>query len=176
MSAPVFVDGHLLVAARDARDAVKRSLANDWLRKLWSEERGRTSLQVLSDYYDFVTQILESPSDRDDVWDDVQHYLAWNPQPTDVEMLVGAYEIEQRYSLKWGDCLVISAAQVQGCVLVLSEGMEDGSEYAGVVVRSAFTLKIEDERGAYTLPTREMSRHRGRGRPRRTRTATATGN
>jgi len=174
MAALVFVDRHLLVAARDARDPAKRALASDWLRLLWSEERGRTSLQVLSDYYDFVTQILKSPSDRDDVWDDVQHYLAWNPQPTDVEVLVGAHEIEQRHSLPWGDCLVMSAAQVQGCVLVLSENVEDGSEYGGVVVRSPFKLRIEEERGAYTLPPRVTSKHRGRGRPRRASRDTVT--
>jgi predicted nucleic acid-binding protein len=166
MTGLVFVDTQVLVYARDPRDPAKRALANEWLRLLWSEERGRTSYQVLSEYYDFVTQILKSPSDRDDVWDDVQHYLTWCPQEIDVEVLVGAREIQQRYSLEWKDCLVVSAAQAQDCVLVLSEGLQDGAEYAGIVVRSPFTLRVSEERGAYRLPARAPSRHRGRGRPR----------
>jgi predicted nucleic acid-binding protein len=173
MTGLVFVDTHVLVSARDARDSAKRALANDWLRLLWNEERGRTSCQVLSDYYDFVTQLLESPSGQGDIWDDVQHYLTWSPQAIDAEVLVGAHEFQQRYLLDWKDCLVMSAAQAQGCVLVLSEGLQDGAEYGGIVVRSPFTLRVSDERGAYTLPPQLPPRHRGRGRPRRTPPATA---
>ena len=169
----VFVDSHVLVYARDPRDPTKRALANDWLRLLWTEERGRTSCQALSEYHDFVTQVAKTLSAREDVWDDVQHYLLWNPQPMDVEVLVGAREIEQRYSLAWKDCLVVAAAQAQGCVLLLSEGLQDGAEYGGIVVRSPFTLRIAEERGAYAVATRQVSRHRGRGRPRR-RPADAT--
>jgi predicted nucleic acid-binding protein len=163
----VFVDSHVLVCARDPRDPSRRALANEWLQLLWNEERGRTSCQALSEYYDFVVQILKSPSERGDVWDDVQNYLLWNPQPIDVEVLVGAQEVQQRHSLGWKDCLVIAAAQAQECVLVLSEGMEDGAEYGGIVVRSPFTLRVSEERGAYQVPTRQLPRHRGRGRPRR---------
>lgn len=167
MSGLVFVDTDVLVHARDPREAAKRAQANEWLRLLWSEERGRTSYQVLTEYYDFVSQILKSPAQRDDVWDDVQHYLTWCPQEIDMDVLIGAREIEQRYALAWKDCLVIAAAQAQDCVLVLSEGLKDGEEYAGIVVRSPFTLRVAEERGAYTLPSRLPSRHRGRGRPRR---------
>lgn len=167
MSGLVFVDTHVLVYARDPRDPAKQALANEWLRLLWSEERGRTSHQVLSEYYDFVTQILKAPAGRDEVWDDVLHYLTWCPQEIDMDVLVGAREIQQRYSLEWKDCLVVAAAQAQDCVLVLSEGLKDGEEYAGIVVRSPFTLRVSEERGAYTLPVRPPSRHRGRGRPRR---------
>ncbi len=171
MSGLVFVDTHMLVQARDSRDPAKLVLANEWLGLLWKEERGRTSCQVLIEYYDFVIQILKTPSARDDVWDDVQHYLLWNPQAIDNEVLVSAREIQQRYSLGWKDCLVVAAAQAQDCVLLLSEAMQDGAEYAGIVVRSPFTLRVSEERGAYLLPARQPARHRGRGRPRR-----ATGN
>lgn len=167
MTGLVFVDTHVLVYARDPRDATKRSQANEWLRLLWNEERGRTSYQVLTEYYDFVTQILKAPSQRDDIWDDVQHYLTWCPQEIDMDVLVGAREIEQRYSLPWKDCLVVAAAQAQDCVLILSEGLTDGTEYAGIIVRSPFTLRVAEERGAYTLPDKLPPRHRGRGRPRR---------
>lgn len=163
----VFVDTHLLVQARDPRDPARLALANEWLSLLWKEERGRTSCQVLSEYYDFVVQILKSPAARDDVWDDVQHYLLWNPQAIDTEVLVGARDIQQRYSLAWKDCLVVAAAQAQDCVLVLSEALHDGAEYAGIVVRSPFSLRVSEERGAYIAPVRQPSRHRGRGRPRR---------
>jgi predicted nucleic acid-binding protein len=168
MTALVFVDTHLLVHARDPRDAMKRATASEWIRLLWNQERGRTSVQVLNEYYDVITRRFQPAVRRDDAWDDVQHYLsAWNPQPLDTEVIECAHDIEARYRLGWWDCLVVAAAQVQHCVLLLSEDLEDGADYSGVIVRSPFTLRIAEEAGAYAVPPRPTSRHRGRGRPRR---------
>ncbi len=168
MTALVFVDTNVLVYARDPRDAAKRSAAVEWMQMLWNEERGRTSVQVLNEYYDVVTRKFRTTVKRDDAWDDVQFYLSsWNPQPIDSEVLACAREVEIRHPLTWGDCLVVAAAQVQHCVLLLSEDLQDGAEFGGVIVRSPFTLRIAEEAGAYTLPPRMVSRHRGRGRPRR---------
>ena len=168
MTALVFVDTNVLVYARDPRDAVKRNRASEWIRLLWSEERGRTGVQVLKEYYDVITRKLRPAVGREDAWDDVQIYLtSWNPQPIDADVLKGARDNEARYQLSWWDCLVVAAAQVQHCALLLSDDLQDGANYGGVVVRSPFTLGIAEETGAYILPPRQPSRHRGRGRPRR---------
>lgn len=168
MTALVFVDTHVLMHARDPRDAMKRASAAEWLRLLWNQERGRTSVQVLNEYYDVVTRIFSPAVRREDAWDDVQHYLsAWNPQAIDSEVLGCAHDIETRHRLDWWDCLVVAAAQVQHCVLLLSEDLPDGADYGGVIVRSPFTLRIAEESGAYSEHPGLASRHRGRGRPRR---------
>ncbi len=170
MTALVFVDTNVLVYARDPRDAMKRALAAEWIRLLWNEERGRTSVQVLNEYYDVVTRKFQPAVKHLDAWEDVRYYLSsWNPQPLDAEVLDCAHDIEAHYKLNWCDCLVVAAAQIQNCVLLLSEDLQDGAEYGGVIVRSPFTLRIAEEAGAYTLPPRQASRHRGRGRPRRNR-------
>jgi predicted nucleic acid-binding protein len=175
MTALVLVDTNVLVYARDPRDAMKRSTASEWLRLLWSQERGRTSIQVLNEYYVVATRKIAPAVKREDVWDDVQHYLsAWNPQALDNEVLDCAHEVEVRYQLSWWDCLVVAAAQVQNCVLLLSEDLQDGADYGGVIVRSPFTLRIAEESRAYSVVPKQMSRHRGRGRPRKHPTA-ATG-
>jgi predicted nucleic acid-binding protein len=168
MTALVFVDTNVLVYARDARDAIKRATAMEWLRLLWNQERGRTSIQILNEYYDVITRKFHLAVKREDAWDDVQQYLsAWNPQSIDPEVLDCAHDIEVRYRLNWWDCLVVAAAQVQNCVLLLSEDLQDGADFGGVIVRSPFTLKIAEESGAYSVPPLQSSRHRGRGRPRR---------
>lgn len=168
MTALVFVDTNLLLYARDPRDPAKRATAAEWIRLLWNEERGRTSVQVLNEYYDIVTRTLSIGVRTDDAWEDVQIYLgSWSPQPIDAEVLECAHDVEARYQLNWWDCLVVAAAQIQQCVLLLSEDLQDGADYGGVVVRSPFTLRIAEEAGAYVLPARPVSRHRGRGRPRR---------
>lgn len=167
MTALVFVDTDLLVYTRDSRDAMKRATASEWIRLLWSQERGRTSVQVLNEYYDVVTRKFPAVK-AEDVWEDVRYYVSgWNPQPLDSEVLDLAHDVEARHRLNWWDCLIVATAQAQNCLLLLSEDLQDGAEYGGLVVRSPFTLRIAEESAAYTVPPSQASRHRGRGRPRR---------
>jgi predicted nucleic acid-binding protein len=167
MTALVFVDTNVLVYARDPRDAIKRARAGEWIRMLWNEQRGRTSVQVLSEYYDVVTRKFARQIGREDAWDDVQRFLAWNPQAIDSEVLVSARGIEDRHRLSWWDCLIVAAAQAQGCALLLTEDLQDKANYGGVTVRNPFLLAVAEEGGAYLAPPRLASRHRGRGRPRK---------
>ena len=167
MTGLVFVDANVFAYARDPRDPVKQAKARDWIRFLWDSQRGRTSAQALSEFYDVVTRKFRPAVARDDAWDEVQSYLAWNPQSIDSEVLTRAREIERRHLLSWWDCLVVAAAQVQSCVLLLSEDMQDGADYSGVILRNPFTLGVADEASSYAPLPKLVSRHRGRGRPRR---------
>jgi len=166
MTALVFVDTNVLVYARDPRDAVKQARAKEWITLLWNEERGRTSVQVLSEYYDVVTRKFANKIRREDAWDDVQRFVTWNPQQVDREVLANARVIEERHRLNWWDCLVVAAAQAQGCVLLLTEDLQDGADYGDIRVRNPFTLGVAEERSAYNVLPTLASRHRGRGRPR----------
>ena len=59
MSAPIFVDANVFVYARDVDDVVRQPLARSWLEWLWQQELGRTSTEVLSEYYVTVTRKLK---------------------------------------------------------------------------------------------------------------------
>jgi len=76
--------------------------------------------------------------------------------------------IQVRHRLSWRDSLVVAAAQVQRCALLLSEDLQDGAAYGGVAVRSPFTLALGEEAAAYVAAPRAASPHRARGRPKRT--------
>ena len=165
MTAPCFVDTDVLIYWRDASDPVKQLRAREWLDTLWREQRGRTSVQVLSEFYSVMTQKFASVT-RDETWRDVQSFMAWSPQPIDTDLLRRAREIEARYQLNWWDCLVVAAAQMQRCALLLSEDMQDGADYGGIIVRNPFKLGVADESRSYAPGPKLESRHRGRGRPR----------
>ncbi|SRR5258706_15717919 len=166
MSAAVFVDTNVFVYARDANQPRKQPLAASWLDFLWREQTGRTSVQVLSEYYVTVTRKLEPGLDPEDAWDDVRGLMSWQPTPIDHSLLVRARDIERRYRLHWWDCMIVSAAQIQNCALLLSEDLQDGGEYGGVVVRSPFTLAVSEASATYMLAMPATGRHPGRGRPR----------
>ena len=167
MIAPVFVDTNIFVYARDPRDPVKRARAAEWLDLLWREQRGRTSAQVLSEYYSVVTRKATMGVAPEQAWEYVRALMAWNPQQIDGALAARAYLIEGRHRLSWWDCLIVAAAQAQGCALLLTEDLQDKAEYGGVTVRNPFLLAVAEEGSAYSVPQRVASRHRGRGRPRR---------
>ncbi|MEJ0084644.1 MAG: PIN domain-containing protein [Pseudomonadota bacterium] len=173
MTALVFVDTHVFVYAREPVGSPKQARAREWLELLWRDLRGRTSIQVLNEYYSLLTMHAKFRVRGDVAWEDVRELLQWNPQELDGEVLMRAHEIEGRYQLNWWDCLLIAAAQTQGCALLLTEDLQDKANYGGVTIRNPFELGVADEAGAYSVAPRLASRHRGRGRPRKERSPAA---
>ncbi|MEP7208828.1 MAG: PIN domain-containing protein [Casimicrobiaceae bacterium] len=160
----VFVDTNVLVHWRDARDLQRQARAAAWLRHLWHERSGRVSTQVLSEYYAVVTRKLAPSLARDDAWDDVQALTLWNPQPIDTRVLSRARAVEERHRLSWWDSLIVAAAQEQRCTILLTEDLQEGADYGGVVVRSPFTLDANEPEVAAATG---CGGHPPRGRPRK---------
>ena len=166
MIVPVFVDSSVLVYTRDVTDQVKQARASAWIAHLWRERLGRISFQVLSEFYVTVTRKLKPGLTQQAAWHEVNALLAWLPQPIDGALLQRAREIEQRYRLSWWDSMIVAAAQLQECAVLLTEDLQDDAVFGSVTVRSPFTLAVEAPRGKYeiasTVPT-----HPPRGRPRK---------
>jgi predicted nucleic acid-binding protein len=166
MTGPCFVDANVLVYAQDPRDPVKRRRANEWLDLLWRERLGRTGVQVISEAYVALKRL--SGGSAEDLWERVARYFAWMPQPIDEALLRRAREIERRWRLSWWDSLVVAAAQLQDCALLLTEDLQDGAVFGAVTVRSTFTLAAREPSSRYAVaPIEVASSHRPRGRPRR---------
>jgi len=170
MTGLCFVDANVFVYARDSRDPRKQARAAQWLTGLWRERIGRTSMQVLSEYYVNVTRKLVPSVPSDKAWDDVRELLAWRPQPVDAVLLTRAREVEQRWRISWWDSMIVAAAQLQDCALLLTEDLQNGAVFGTVTVRSPFTLAVGEPTAAYEV-THAVSRHPPRGRPRRERAA-----
>jgi hypothetical protein len=101
----------------------------------------------------------------EDAWDDVETLFAWRPVPADLTLLARGRTVQTRFQLSWWDSLVVAAAQIEGCRLLLSEDLQDGAHYAGVDVRNPFRLSVAELEAAYP-PAPRARAHRGRGRPR----------
>jgi predicted nucleic acid-binding protein len=169
MTGAVFVDTNVLLYARDLSEPVKQARAKAWLEHLWRERLGRTSVQVLSEFYYNATRKLNPGMTSEDAWSRLQPYLVWSPQPVDHALLARAHEIERRHRLSWWDSMVVGAAQLQGCAMLLTEDLQDGAFYGNVQVRSPFTLEAREPAAAYDAAPAANPRHRAPGRPRRIR-------
>jgi len=167
MTAPVFVDTNVILYARDAGEPQKQPRAAAWLEWLWRQQLGRTSMQVLSEYYVNVTRKLDPGLAPEVAWEDVVALLTWRPQPTDDTLLERGREIELRHRLSWWDCLVVGAAQLQGCAVLLTEDLQDGGVYGCVTVRNPFTHALDEPIPAYASAPPTVRGHPARGRPRK---------
>jgi predicted nucleic acid-binding protein len=168
-TAHVFVDTNVFVYARHAHEVEKQPVAAQWIDRLWREQTGRTSIQVLSECYVTLMRRLEPAPPRGVAWDYVRSLFAWNPQPIEEPVLHRAFEIEQRHRLNWWDCQIVASAQLQGCSVLLTEDLQDGAKFGGVTVRNPFTLSVSEELAAYVTTGLEPPPYPRRGRPVRTR-------
>lgn len=167
MTAPIFVDTNIFIYARDPNDAAKQARAAEWIANRWRDRTGRTSVQVLSEYYYNVTRKLTPKVASADAWDDVEALFEWRPHPIDAALMDRARDIEQRWRLSWRDSMIVAAAQVQGCAILLTEDLQDGSVFGGVTVRNPFMHNVDEPAAAYAVHAVAVNRHRGRGRPRK---------
>ena len=62
--------------------------------------------------------------------------------------------------------LVVGAAQLQDCVVLLTEDLQDGMAFGTLAVRSPFSSVLKEPPAEYSVP-RAHPLHRPRGRPRR---------
>ncbi len=167
MSGLVFVDSNVLIYARDPGAPPKQARATQWLAYLWRENLGRTSTQVLSEFYVNVTGKIAMRITKEEAWQEVSTFFAWRPQPVDPTMLARAHEIERRWRISWWDSLIVAAAQMQNCSILLTEDLQDGMVFDGVTVRSPFTFEAREPAASYAAVPVMANRHRPRGRPRK---------
>jgi len=149
MTGPCFVDANVFIYARDPEERSKQALADQWIAQLWRAGLGRTSSQALSEFYVTVTRKLSQPLSKAEAWADVELFLAWNPQPIDTPVLERAQKVEARFQLSWWDSLIVAAAQVQHCVLLLTEDLQDGAVYGSVTARNPFRLSVQEAVATY---------------------------
>lgn len=163
----IFADANFLLYVLDERDPAKQARAAAWHERLWREDLGRTSAQVVSELYVNLKRMAGARMSDDDAWRHASQYLAWEPLPIDRDVLRFAREIERRYRISWWDSLIVVAAQLQDCGILLTEDLQDGMSFGSVTVRSPFTLAVEQPVAKYEARPALASLHRPRGRPRR---------
>ncbi len=138
MNDRVFVDTNVLVYFRDASEPEKQPLAERWLKELWQNRTGRTSVQVLNEFYVTVTQKLKPGMPREAAREDVRALHAWDPVNLSYPLIERAWGVQERHGLSWWDSLVVAAAQVSRSSTLLTEDLQDGQVFGGVEVVNPF--------------------------------------
>jgi predicted nucleic acid-binding protein len=136
MTAPVFVDTNVFIYAVDLADPKKQQATQSWLAELWTNGNGRISFQVLQEFYSKVSQ--KDTAAREAARAAVRDLLAWNPVPVNAEILDRSWKIQDRYQLSFWDSLIIAAAKSASCRFLLTEDLQSGQDFDGLLVVNPF--------------------------------------
>ncbi len=137
MTEPVFVDTDVWVYAVDGADPAKRQRALEVV----APSRGRDlviSTQVLTEFYAVVTRKLARPVPATEAEAMVAQLAALPVVAVDVSLVTAAVAASREWQVSIWDALILRAAEVAGCRLVLSEDLADGRAYGSVVVENPF--------------------------------------
>lgn len=136
MNAPVFVDTNVFIYALDDADRKKQAAAREWRAELWKRRQGRISFQVLQEFYVKVTR--KWPKVRQDAQAEVRDLMAWRPVSVDGLILEQAWRIQERYQLSFWDALIVAAAKSISCGHLLTEDLQSGPDFDGLLVVNPF--------------------------------------
>ena len=140
----VFVDTNVLVYARDLLAPAKQQRSHEWMSALWASRLGRTSVQVLNEYYVTVTRKLTPGLAASDARADVDDLRTWMPVPISAGLLDSAFAVEDRFGLSYWDSLIVAAAQAADCEHLLTEDLQDGQRLDTVTVVDPFAHRPEN--------------------------------
>ena len=133
-----FFDANVLVYAYDPRNPVKQRRALDLLANALANDTGVLSAQVLAEFFNTVTRKLPAPLSVTDAEQAIARFAAMPVVPLDLAVVQRAVSVCQRYQISYWDAQIIAAAASAGCARIISEDLNSGQSYAGVVVVNPF--------------------------------------
>ena len=131
-----FLDTNVVVYAFDVADARRQQLAVEVLE---SEADLVISTQVLLEAWWVLTRKLASPLAADAAREVIDQLCLLPVVPTDRQLVVSAIGTAQSRQITIWDALIIEAARASGCSRVLTEDLQHGQDFAGVVVENPFS-------------------------------------
>lgn len=133
--AEVFLDTNVLVYAFDTSDREKQARA---LAVLAQHPDATISTQVLLEWFAAATRKLTPPMPPATAQKSLESLAKLSVATADVELVVRAAQTSVEHQLSIWDALVIEAAAIAGCRVLLSEDLNDGQVIRGVRVQNPF--------------------------------------
>ena len=132
-----FVDTNVLLyrLSRTTEEQEKRQIAD----QIVSDQDLALSTQVLQEFYVQATRTtrIDRVTHQQAV-DLVMGLTRFPVQPTTLELVQAALSSCERYQISYWDAAIIEAARSLGCTEVLSEDLNHGQNFDGVVVVNPF--------------------------------------
>jgi predicted nucleic acid-binding protein len=131
-----FVDTNILLYAYDAAAGEKHEAASALVDRLWREQRGVISVQVLQEFYVNATRKITKTIAAEIAVDTLKSLARWrvhSPLPDDV---IAAATLSSRHQLSFWDAMIVRSAAELRCDTLWTEDLNDGQVIEGVQLRN----------------------------------------
>lgn len=133
-----FLDTNILVYMYDQRDPGKQARAFEVTGNAIANGTGVVSAQVLGEFFNTVTMRIPNPISVEVAEDAISLFAKMPVVELDLALVRRAVTTCRRYQISYWDSLIIVAAERAGCARIISEDLNDGQVYHGIVVESPF--------------------------------------
>lgn len=134
----VFVDTNVIVYAYDKDAGEKHRVAAEIMKELWRSGLGTISTQILQEFFATLTKKISKPMEISVVRETIRRLSRWDVLLIDVDIVLRATELQERYKYSFWDSLIIAAAIAGGAHTILSEDLADGQTIQGLTIKNPF--------------------------------------
>ena len=132
----IFIDTNILVYTLDAKDSYKQVKAREIMKKVIDLHQPVISTQVLKEFYVVATTKLKA--DRIIIKNIIHNFCNIEIVQNDLELIEQAIDISVISQLSFWDSLIVAAAEKSKCEFIISEDLNSGQTYRGVMVINPF--------------------------------------
>ena len=134
----VFLDTNILVYAYDKNEPKKQIRAQDILKAAIEEESGIISAQILGEFFVVVTRRIKEPLPIDDAEKIIDIISVLPVAEIDKNLVRDAINIQKEYGISYWDSLIVATAKREGCDRIITEDLNSGQNYDGVLIENPF--------------------------------------
>ncbi len=138
MTDKLFLDTNIIVYAYDNQTPEKQAKAQHLLKTAIQDETGVLSSQVLSEFLVVVTRKIKVPMSVDDAEKIIDILTILPVIDIDHLLVKRAIGILKAYGISYWDSLIVAAAERAECEIIISEDLNQGQRYEGVIVENPF--------------------------------------
>lgn len=137
MNGASFLDSNVLIYTDDHGAPEKQAVALGLVEEGQADRVTFVSTQVLEEYFSAATRKLGV--DAEIARRKVELFSQLNVILITVDDILGAIDLHRLHRISFWDALLVQTARRAGCTTLLTEDLQDGRRFDGIVVRNPFT-------------------------------------
>lgn len=139
-----FLDSNILVYAYDRTQEAKWNRARAVLAELWTSRQVAMSVQVLQEFFRVITRKVPHPLNAREARAIVVDLSRWPCHRPGAADVLAAIDLHEELKISFWDAMIVHSARRMGCSVLWTEDLNDGQNYAGVLVRDPFSDLVMD--------------------------------
>lgn len=140
MATRSFIDTNVLVYAEASDSPLKQRAALALLKRLYEENLGVLSTQVLQEYCNVALKKLKLPAQY--VRSQLDFYEQFEIVQVTPAIIRAGLDIHQTRSVSFFDAIVLASAHAAGCNVIWTEDLNAGEVVNGVCISNPFSSNV----------------------------------